>query len=64
MRPILALASALTLSCAARHSATKDYQGVELFRRYRNKLAPVEVDIRDHETLRVPLLPGDVITWR
>ena len=41
-----------------------NHRRVELFRRYRNELAPVEVDIRDHETLRVPLLPGDVIKWR
>ena len=43
---------------------SKNYRRVELLRRYRNELAPVEVDIRDHETLRVPLLPGDVIKWR
>jgi hypothetical protein len=42
----------------------ENHRRVELFRGYRNELVPVEVDIRDHETLRVPLLPGDVIKWR
>ena len=41
-----------------------NHRRVELFRRYQNELAPVEVDTRDHEALRVPLLPGDVIKWR
>jgi hypothetical protein len=40
------------------------HRRVELFRRYQNELAPVEVDTRDHEALRLPLLPGDVIKWR
>ena len=40
------------------------HRRVELFRRYQNELAPVEVDTRDHEALRVPILPGDVIKWR
>ena len=42
----------------------ENHRHVELFRRYQNELAPVEVDNRDHEALRVPLLPGDVIKWR
>jgi hypothetical protein len=36
---------------------------VALFRRYQDRLAPVKIDIRDREALRVPLLPGDVIKW-
>jgi hypothetical protein len=39
------------------------HRHVALFRRYRGGLAPVEVDIRDREALRVPLLPGDVVKW-
>ena len=41
----------------------EEHQGVKLFRRYRDRLARVEVNVRDHEALRVPLLPGDVIGW-
>jgi hypothetical protein len=36
---------------------------VTLFRRYQDRLAPVEIDVRDREALHVPLLPGDVIKW-
>src|SRR5439155_13521116 len=40
-------------------STLADFSGnhrrVELFRHYQNELAPVEVDTRDHEALRVPL---------
>ena len=43
---------------------SENHRRVELFRRYQNDLTPVEVDTRDHEALRVPLLPGDVIKWR
>ena len=39
------------------------HRNTGLFRRYGDGLAPVEVDVRDHEALRVPLLPGDVIKW-
>jgi hypothetical protein len=41
-----------------------NHRRVELYRRYKTKLAPVEVDTHDREALRVPLLPGDVIKWR
>ena len=40
-------------------STLADFSGnhrrVDLFRHYQNELAPVEVDTRDHEALRVPL---------
>jgi hypothetical protein len=39
------------------------HQRIELFRPYFGRLAPVEVDLRDPEALRVPLLPGDRIKW-
>lgn len=39
------------------------HPNVTLFRRYKDGLAPVEMDANDHEALRVPLLPGDVIRW-
>jgi hypothetical protein len=39
------------------------HRRVALFRHYQDGLAPVEVDTRDREALRVPLLPGDVIKW-
>jgi len=39
------------------------HQNVTLFRRYKDQLAPVEMDAHDREALRVPLLPGDVIRW-
>jgi len=39
------------------------HPGVKLFRSYRGQPTPVEVDVRDREALRVPLLPGDVIKW-
>ncbi len=39
------------------------HQSVSLFRRYKGRLAPVELDAHDDEALRVPLLPGDVIRW-
>lgn len=39
------------------------HRRVKLFRRYGDGLAPVQVDTRDREALRVPLLPGDVIKW-
>ena len=39
------------------------HQRIELFRPYLGRLAPVEVDLRDPEALRVPLLPGDRIKW-
>ena len=37
------------------------HRHVELFRPYIGQLAPVEIDPRDHEALRLPLLPGDHI---
>lgn len=39
------------------------HPNVNLFRRYKGRLAPVELDAHDHEALHVPLLPGDVIRW-
>lgn len=39
------------------------HHGVKLFRQYKDRLTPVEVDVRDREALRVPLVPGDVIKW-
>ena len=40
-----------------------NHRRIEMFRPYLGRLAPVEVDTRDPETLRVPLLPGDRIKW-
>jgi|GEM_PF-1721072 len=34
-----------------------------LLRRYAGRLAPVKIDPRDPNALRLPLLPGDRITW-
>ena len=39
------------------------HRRVELFRPYKDGLAPVEIDPRDPEALRVPLLPGDRVKW-
>ena len=39
------------------------HRRVELLRPYLGGLAPVEINLRDPEALRVPLLPGDVIKW-
>lgn len=39
------------------------HERVHLFRPYKDRLTPVEVDSHDHEALRVPLLPGDVVKW-
>ena len=39
------------------------HPNVTLFRRYKDGLAPVEMDAHDDQALRVPLLPGDVIRW-
>ena len=41
----------------------RDHRNVTLFRLYKGRLAPVELDASDREALRVPLLPGDVIRW-
>jgi len=41
----------------------RDRRNVTLFRPYKGRLAPVELDASDHDALRVPLLPGDVIRW-
>jgi hypothetical protein len=40
------------------------HRHVELFRPYMGGLAPVEIDPRDREALRLPLLPGDQIKVR
>lgn len=37
---------------------------VELYRLYHGRLAPVSLDPRDREALRVPLLPGDRVKCR
>ena len=42
----------------------ENHRHVELFRPYMDRLAPVEIDIRDREALRLPLLPGDHIKVR
>lgn len=39
------------------------HRRVELFRTYLDRLAPVEINLRDPEALRVPLLPGDRVKW-
>lgn len=39
------------------------HEHVRLFRSYKDQLTPVEVDSQDHEALRLPLLPGDVVKW-
>ena len=41
----------------------KSHPNVALFRLYRDRLEPVEMDSHYREALRVPLLPGDVIRW-
>jgi len=41
----------------------ESHRHAALFRRYQDGLAPVEIDVRDREALRVPLLPGDVVKW-
>ncbi|MBV8895427.1 MAG: hypothetical protein JO051_02870 [Acidobacteriaceae bacterium] len=38
-------------------------QHVELSRIYKGRLAPVKIDARDADALRLPLLPGDRVTW-
>lgn len=40
-----------------------NHPNVTLFRRYKDGLAPVEMDVHDRQAARVPLLPGDVIRW-
>jgi len=40
------------------------HRRVELLRPDLGRLAPVKIDTRDPEALRVPLLPGDRIKWR
>lgn len=42
----------------------ENHRRVELFRPYMGTLAPVEIDPRDHDALRLPLLPGDRIKRR
>ena len=42
---------------AARH------RHVEVWRRYRGRLTPVEMDSNDVNALRLPLLPGDQVKW-
>ncbi len=39
-------------------------QHIELLRRYAGQLTPVEIDSSDSNALRLPLLPGDRLTWR
>lgn len=39
-------------------------QYVGLLRPYRGRLAPVYLDAADPQALRLPLLPGDRLTWR
>jgi hypothetical protein len=41
----------------------ENHRRVELSRPYLDRLAPVEIDTRDPEALRVPLLPGDRVKW-
>jgi hypothetical protein len=41
-----------------------NHRRIEMSRPYLGRLTPVEIDSRDPETLRVPLLPGDRIKWR
>jgi hypothetical protein len=38
-------------------------QHLELRRLYARRLIPVEINLRDTDALRLPLLPGDHITW-
>lgn len=42
---------------------TGSHPNVTLFRRYKDRLAPVEMDTHDQEAARLPLLPGDIIRW-
>jgi hypothetical protein len=37
---------------------------LELLRSYRGKLVPVQIDAADPQALRLPLLPGDHLTWK
>ena len=43
---------------------TENHRRIELFRPHMGALAPVRIDPRDREALRLPLLPGDHIKWR
>jgi hypothetical protein len=43
---------------------TENHRRIELFRLHVGALAPVEIDPRDREALRLPLLPGDRVKWR
>jgi hypothetical protein len=44
-------------------SIANNPQHVELLRLHGNVLTPVEIDASDPQALRLPLLPGDRITW-
>jgi hypothetical protein len=37
---------------------------LEMKRLYRGRLTPVKIDGRDEDALRLPVLPGDEVTWR
>jgi len=43
---------------------TQNHRRIELSRLHMGALAPVRIDPRDREALRLPLLPGDHIKWR
>jgi hypothetical protein len=37
---------------------------LEMKRVYRGRLTPVKIDLRDSDALRLPVLPGDELSWR
>jgi hypothetical protein len=39
-------------------------QSLELFREFAGRLTQVEIDLHDPQALRLPLLPGDRLTWK
>ena len=45
-------------------SVATNPQQVTLRRFYEGKLRPIEIDPRDKEALRLPLLPGDQLRWK
>jgi hypothetical protein len=44
-------------------SVAKQPRHVQLLRHYAGRLTPVEIDASDPKALRLPLLPGDQVTW-
>lgn len=45
-------------------SVTAHAQNISLFRHYEGRMAPVAIDASDPKALRLPLLPGDRVSWQ